>query len=185
MKKFLIAVAMVLSVGAAHAAVTGIDLSGLTETQKAQLVQQAEQMKNATPLETAEKVDKWVDVGERLGKMMGGAAKEVGIAVNDFVKTPVGMMTAFLIVWNYMGSMLVHVIGGFTILFITFGLLTWYSGRLRDVTITYDKEAGRNWLGRYPILERKAKAMDSDSWGFLLFGYAVSLGVSLIAIFTW
>ena len=184
MKKFLIAAAMMLSLSVANAAVD-IDTRGLTESQKAQLVQQAEQMKKATPLETAEKVDKWVDVGERLGKMMGGAAREVGIAVNDFVKTPVGMMTAGLIVWNYMGSMLIHVVGGFTILFITFGLLTWYSGRLREVTITYDKEAGRNWLGRYPVLKREVTAMESDSWGFLLFGYAVSLAVSLFAIFSW
>lgn len=184
MKKYLIALALMFSVNAASAAVE-INTSGLTESQKAQLVQQAEQMKKATPLETFEKVDKWVDTGERIGKMMGGAAKEVGIAVNDFVKTPVGQMTAFLIIWNYMGSMLVHVVGGFTILFITFGLLTWYSGRLREVKITYDREAGKNWLGRYPILKREVTAMESDSWGFLLFGYAVALAVSLVAIFSW
>ena len=187
MKKFLIAIAMMLSLGIANAASSGteIDTRGLTATQKAELVKQAEAMKASTPLETAEKVDKWVDVGERLGKMMGGAAREVGIAVNDFVKTPVGLMTAGLIVWNYMGSMLIHVVGGFTILFITFGLLTWYSRRLRTVEVKYDKEAGKNWLGRYPVLSREVSKIDDDSFGFLLLAYGASLAVSIITIFTW
>lgn len=183
MKKFLIAAAMMLSLSVANAAVD-IDTSGLTESQKAQLVQQAEQMKKATPLETVEKVDKWVDVGERLGKMMGGAAREVGIAVNDFVKTPVGMMTAGLIVWNYMGGMLVHVVGGFMILFITFGLLTWHSRRLRTVEVTYDKEAGRNWFGRYPVLNRRVRPMESDAFFFLVLAYGVSLVISIWIMFT-
>lgn len=110
--KNLIAVVMCMFAFPAFAAINNIDTNGLTEAQKAQLVQQAEQMKNATPLDTANKVDQWVNIGEKIGKMLGGAAKEVGIAVNEFVQTPVGKMTAVLIVWNYMGSMIVHVLSG-------------------------------------------------------------------------
>ena len=185
MKSYLSAVALFLSFNVV--AQVNVNTSGLTDVQKAELIKVAEQMRKQqeSPEAIVEKVDKWVDVGERFGKMMGGAAKEVGIAVNDFVKTPVGMMTAGLIVWNYMGNMIVHVTVGLMILFTTFSLLAWYSRRLRIVEITYDKEAGRNWLDRYPVLKKEVSQIDSDSFGALLFAYAVCLVVSLITIFAW
>lgn len=183
--KNLIAVVMCMFAFPAFAAINNIDTNGLTEAQKAQLVQQAEQMKNATPLDTANKVDQWVNIGEKIGKMLGGAAKEVGIAVNEFVQTPVGKMTAVLIVWNYMGSMIVHVLSGWALLIITFSLLLWYSKRVTGLEITYDKEAGRNWLGRYPILKIKRDDMPSDAFGFILFGYAAALAISIWTMFSW
>lgn len=187
MKNLLIAIALMFSVGA-NAAVE-VNTAGLTDSQKAELVKQAEAMKNTVKadgkLASAEAVDKWVNVGERLGKMMGGAAKEVGLAVNDFVKTPVGQMTAFLVVWNYMGSMIVHVAGGLLIFFTTFGLLTWYSYRLREVKIVYDKDSGKNWLGNYPVLKKETSAISDDDFTVLMFGYLVSLVVSILIVFTW
>lgn len=185
--KRLIAVAALVLASTAFAGTVEVDTRGLSATQKAELVKQAEAMKAEakTPLESVEKIDQWVNVGEKVGKMMGGAAKEVGIQVNEFVKTPVGQMTAFLIIWNYMGSMAVHVFGGLLIFITSFGLLTWFSRRLRTIEIVYDKEAGRNWLGQYNVKSKNISAIGSDEFGFLLFGYAAALAVSLITIFTW
>ena len=184
MKNLLIAVALMFSVSA-FAAVE-VDTRGLSDTQKAELVKAAEAMKkDTTPLNNVDAVDKWVNVGERLGKMMGGAAKEIGVAANDFVQTPVGLMTTGLIVWNYMGGMIVHVVSGWAFLIITFSLLFIYSRRLRKVKITYDKENGRNWLGKYPVLSKEVSAIDSDEFGILMLGYAVCIVISVWIMFSW
>lgn len=182
--KYIVAGLMMLFAFSAFAAVE-IDTRGLTDAQKAQLVQQAEQMKTATPGTVADSVDQWVNIGEKMGKMLGGAAKEVGIAVNEFVQTPVGKMTAVLIVWNYMGSMIVHVVSGWALLIITFSIMFWYSRRVQKYVVEYDESKGRNWLGRYPVKSIKRDEMDGDTFGFILLGYAISMVVSIWTMFAW
>lgn len=133
---------------------------------------------------TAEGVDKWMTVGEKFGKMMGGAAKEVGIAVNDFVKTPVGMMTAGLIVWHYTGGVMVHIFGGLLILVVGFTYMRILMNRSCDWVITYDAER-KNVFGNPVVLSKKRSEMSDDA----LCGYGIAgvvlLIVSLIAIFTY
>ena len=51
-----------------------------------------------------EKVDQLVGIGKQLAMGLGAAAKELGIAANDFAKTPVGIFTAVMIGWHYMGE---------------------------------------------------------------------------------
>lgn len=186
MKKFFILAIMLFSFSAfAGTPQPTVDLRGLTEHQIAVLSSQAESMKSSSADKIVGSVDKYVDVGERIGKMMGGAAKEVGIAVNDFVKTPVGLMTAGLIVWHYMGGMLVHVIMGMIMFAVTFGLLFWYSRRLCATTITRDIAGGRNWLGQYPVITIERSAIDDDAFGVLLFGYFISIVISMWIMFSW
>lgn len=186
MKKFILAVMMFFSVAAfAGTASSSLDVSGLTPQQTAALSEQINNMKTDSADKLVSKVDKYVDVGERIGKMMGGAAKEVGVAVNDFVKTPVGLMTAGLIVWHYMGGMMVHVVMGGVMFATTFGLLFWYSRRLYDTTVTRDIAGGRNWLGQYPVTKVERSSIDDDAFGILLIGYLVSIIISMWIVFSW
>lgn len=127
----------------------------LSAEQQAQIVSSiaAAQTKESDVIDT---VDKWVNVGERIGKMVGGAAREVGIAANEFVQTDVGKMTAAMIVWNYMGSdvvdIFVHVVGG--MMFIVIGLSTVFfiMRRSRDTVVTYS-DTKTNLLGN-PVVEK-------------------------------
>lgn len=185
MKKLIAIAAMALSLSA-FAAVE-VNTSGLTDAQKAELVKQAEAMKmTSTPeAQLVEKVDKWVDVGEKVGKMMGGAAKEVGIAVNDFVKTPVGLMTAGIILWNYMGGMIIHVVAGAIFFVVSFSLLTYMMRRCALVKITYDKDAGKNWLGRYAVLKVERDGLSESEQVGLLLGYAIATGITCFITFSW
>jgi hypothetical protein len=104
--------------------------------------------------------------------------------VNQFVETPVGKLTAALIVWNYMGNMVVHVVSGWVLLAISWGLLFWYSKRLNRVYIEYDVSSGRNWLGRYPIKSIKKDEMSENNIMALIIGYVASGIVSLFVMFT-
>lgn len=116
----------------------------LTESQKAQIIQQIEQTSSQSQnIATVEQVEKWVDIGTKIGKGLAGAAKELGVAANDFAKTPVGILTMSLIVWNSMGSMLLHFIGGIFIWLIGFLILFWLIRRSQDLVIIYDETSGK------------------------------------------
>ena len=76
---------------------------------------------NADP----EKVDQWVNIGSNIGKGLAGAAKELGVQINEFSDTKVGQLTVFLIVWHIMGNMIYHFIGGILVWIIGF-LAIWF-----------------------------------------------------------
>jgi hypothetical protein len=120
-----------------------IDSAGfdkLTEAQKAALVQQVtQQVAGNTDTTSAEKLNEWVDLGTKIGKGLAGAAKETGVAVNDFALSPVGRLTTILIVWHFIGNSLLHVFGATVLLGI--GLPTIHCAFNRAFTkLTYDKD---------------------------------------------
>lgn len=122
----------------------------LSQTEKADLIKQIADKKaaksqaaNAVKVveqTTPAKVNDWLDIGSRIGAGMAGAAREMGVAVNDFAKTPVGIWTIALITWKFVGSVAVHVIGGLLIWLVGFTFIWWVSRRYRRETIVYDKE---------------------------------------------
>ncbi len=158
----------------------------LTAAQQAQIVQSIAdaQTKESEVIDT---VDKWVNVGERIGKMVGGAAREVGVAANEFIQTDVGKMTAAMIIWNYMGAdvvdVLVHVVGGS--MFIVIGL-TWIfivMRRSSPTQVTYSTTE-KNWFGNYVIVKKERDDLTSDQQiGFTL-SAAVVLAVGLVSVLT-
>ncbi len=187
MKQLMIAFVMFFFSLSAMAAID-VDTRGLSDTQKAELVKMAESMKTtpvAKAADTVEAVDKWVNVGERIGKMMGGAAKEVGVAVNQFIDTPVGKMTAAIIVWNYMGGMVVHVISGWVFLLLSWSMLVWFIRRNTRLVIQYDKTKERNWLGRYPIISKQRDSLDDNSQVLVAFGFVLTTVVGVTIMFAW
>jgi len=127
--KFLFAVVMSLFCVSAFAGIT-VNTDGLTDLQKAEIAKTVEQLKaNASstalqPEKVAEVAEKWANIGEQFGKMIGSAAKEVGVAANEFLQTPVGILTATVIVFHYMGSPIIHVTVGLLILAVGLMLMT-------------------------------------------------------------
>jgi hypothetical protein len=184
MKSFLIAILMAFSMSAM--AVVDVDTRGLNDTQKAELVKMAEQMKQSAPaITTAEKVDQWVNVGERIGKMLGGAAKEVGLAVNEFVKTPVGMLATGVIVFNYIGGAVIHVFGGLFILLLGTWALWYYVRNSTRMVIEYDLEKPANWLGNHPVKKVVRDSIGDDQAVGVWLSAIGLVVVSLVTMFTW
>lgn len=195
MRRLFCIVAMLLSfnvfagnnVGAVSAA--GWDkLSASQQAEVMKIVADKAEATNALPgIDSAsdpKKVDEWISVGERIGKMMGGAAKEVGIAVNDFVNTPVGKMTMFLIVWKYMGAMAIHFFGGVLVMLVGAVVMTALYRRLVAVDITYDAEA-KNIFGNHPKLKVERGAFGSDDFWAIFLGSASFTAASIICIFSF
>lgn len=47
---------------------------------------------------------KWAELGKSIGVGMVSAAKEIGVAANQFIQTDVGKITAAVIIWKFMGE---------------------------------------------------------------------------------
>ena len=157
----------------------------LSETQRAEIRKQvavAAEAQGSAPILDVKKVDEYVALGERIGKMMGGAAKELGVAVNTFAETPVGKWTMAMIVWKFMGNAIIHVFGGVLILVVGFTYIGVLMRRRYPLAVEYRPELFLGVFKRQIKVDRK-QMEDSDVWFFTLCG-AVVVGAALITIFT-
>lgn len=126
--------------------IESIDVSKLTDEQKAQLMSQAVKLQNEQPAIDAANMSetvrteasKWADLGSNVGKAAVSAAKELGVAANDFVQTPLGKVTMGIVIFKVIGNALIHlVLGGFLILFfLTVGV--WLCARKKYSTAEYE-----------------------------------------------
>lgn len=103
-----------------------VNLDSLTDAQKRELQAQAESMRsiNSGNSPAAKEAREWIDIGTAVGKALGSSARELNIAVNEFAETPVGMLTAVLIVWKVVGSEIIHYIFG--VGFMLLAIPTWW-----------------------------------------------------------
>ena len=131
MKKFLLIKMILLSFMASGLfALTSQNLSeagfnNLTTVQQAEILKQVGQLNDQSLMTKINntnpgEIDQWVNIGSNIGKGLVGAAKELGVQVNEFSETKVGQLTIILIVWNIMGNMIVHFVGGIMVWIIGF-----------------------------------------------------------------
>ena len=116
--------------------------------------------------------------------MLAGTAKEVGVAVNEFVKTPVGKMTMAIVVWNYLGNVAVHVFGALLIWTIGFAFILFMLRRVRSTEITYDTDK-TDIFGRARVSNIRRSSLDGDYAVGYTIAAAVVLGAGLITMFTF
>ena len=131
----------------------------LNEEQKALLLENATAIQNGTS--TAVKTKAWVDVSASLGTALAATAREMGVAVNDFARSPVGKLATVLIVWKVIGDDIVKLFISLGALLLMFG---WYRMFLRSFGDYDDK-------GKLIKISTKTGYSDSkhgDGWMFLM-----------------
>lgn len=169
-------------------AVNSAGFSKLSETEKAEIIKmvadKATTKETVISTSTEDRVEKWVKIGSNIGQGLAGAAKEVGVAVNDFSQTPVGQLTMLLIVWHMIGAQLIHVLGGILIWIIGISIIRFMINKSYPCKITYSKEV-KNMFGNYVIERKDPIAMSGEDAGGWLFAYACVLIAGLVAIFTF
>jgi len=121
-KVLVVALAVLLCGSPANAAIT-VDTTGLTEAQKATLVQQVEQMKTAAAKAeqasqfTPDKVNEWAELGKNIALAFTTVAKELGVAADQFLNSTTGKITLVLIIWKVAGQDILSLaIGGLFLL---------------------------------------------------------------------
>lgn len=188
-KKIILMFALTLSMLSAHA-VDDKRLAGydqLTDAQKAELsvqVQQlAQQSKSSIPAPST--VERWAGFGQQIGSALAGTARELGVVANDFIKTPAGQVTLYLIIWKVIGNDVAHIGGGLLILAICIPMWFYMMRRL-CVVKGFETKFMQDGEGKQKAV--KVPVLYNDERGGEFFGMMVALaaiiGVSLITIFT-
>lgn len=142
-------------------------ISGLSDETKQSMIVSCEQNKlkdvQAPKIgsTTVEEMDKWSDVSLKFAKAIGVAAKEFGVAVNDFLETDAGKLTAVFIGWQVLGDDISYV--GISIIVLIFALGT--TNKLRKtIRLSHYAEKDKFFLGKKIGTE---KAAMYSSWGDL------------------
>jgi hypothetical protein len=169
-----------------------LDTTGLSEVEKAELqtqIAKTKAKKNSAPeAPTIEKVSQWVDLGANLGKGLASAAKELGVAANDFITTPVGKITAFIIIYKFIGNDLIHIgVGGLFLLIA--GSLWFYTFRrvcIIDKVVTKQELVGTKVLKHKEVIYGdKWNDTKSDTVGFFTIVLIMIIGTSLFVMFVY
>jgi hypothetical protein len=191
MKKFIAIFALMFSFNTFAAlttdSVANAGFSRLTEAQKADVIKQiadASSKNKDAVVPSEEKVEKWVKIGSQVGQGLAGAAKELGVAVNDFSKTPVGQLTMMLIVWHMVGGVLVHIFGGLLIMVVGLSFIYFMFKRAYPDKITYSKEH-KNIFGNFVVESAQRTAVDDENAAGWLFAAAIVILVGTVTIFTF
>lgn len=129
---------------------------------------------------TIDKVQQYSQLGTTIGAALAGTAKELGVVANDFLKTPVGLMAAALIVWKMVGATLVHVFGG--VAFMMVFLPIWYIAFKRHclvetVTISTDEK------GKKTKVIKNRNGSEVSGWYWFLF--IIAIITTNIIVFTF
>ena len=113
MRKFTqFILAAVMLFGSMLASAESVDISHLPEEAKAEILAKVAAAKPpaATMVQTNAEIvgmaQSWVSIGQGLGAGIVAAAKELGVAANDFATTDLGKIVIFLLVWKLMGAQL-------------------------------------------------------------------------------
>ena len=198
MKKLLLAVlfAFALMPVMVSASITTKDITQfnqLTDVQKAEIAKQiavtAEKngelfpTTSVTSIQT-EDVEEWVLLGQKMGVMLGGAAKELGIAANEFASTPLGMMTMGLIIWNYAGDDLLGVTLGLLWFLVLIPLWTLFFFKINYKVENYEDVKIVRWGKEVTVSKaiRQISRRDGINGTFIASGLLIIIvGLTLIA----
>ena len=143
MKKGIVTLfaAIALGVSAAHAGVQGVNTDGLTADQITQLNQQARSMKSdpaAVSSKVRQEAEAWGELGTNMGRAMVGAAKELGVAANEFAVTPLGTVVVGITAYKIVGRDLLGVAVGSLILVLGYSIAFWMFLTRRWSNIQYE-----------------------------------------------
>ncbi len=143
MKKLFATFIFLFSFSVFAANSTTVDVSKLTPEQAAQIKQQISEL-SSSPANISSTVRKeaeaWGELGSNMGKAMVGAAKEVGVAANEFSQTSLGKVVVFLAAYKIVGKDFLGVIFGTFILIFGYGLAIWVFTTKRWSNVKYEYE---------------------------------------------
>ena len=191
MKQLFVALMMVVMSSMAFAGErVSIDTSKLTAEQQAQLNKMITQAAPA-PDHELDMLEKDARFGQIIGSGIGAAAKELGIAVNEFSQTTPGRVAMLILVWKYMGDAILGVMVGIPVLVLGMwvGWKMVHRGRQRNYTREYVYVPvlwglfNRRKLAK-EVYNRNSESSESDDWmqtiGYFCMIMSVVVGLNIV-----
>ncbi|MCX6763875.1 MAG: hypothetical protein NTZ97_04070 [Candidatus Moranbacteria bacterium] len=127
----IIAIMFLCFSGIASAVQITVDLDKMSSQEAAHVLEvkknseaKKEEVKTVIPT-SPDKMEAWVNLGEKIGKAIGAICKELNTGVNDFIKTPVGKIAMVLIIWKAIGHELWSIFGGTLSWIILSAIIMW------------------------------------------------------------
>jgi hypothetical protein len=183
MKKFITVLALCVAstAFAGAAATTSLDVSKLTPEQIEKIKSQVSDMsKEPTNISAnvRKEAEAWGELGANMGKAMVGAAREVGVASNEFASTSLGKVVVAIVAYKVIGKDILGVIVGSFILIIGYSLSIWFLTTLRWSDVTY--EYSPTLWGMYNKQRVVKSHTDSDIVFGRLFGAGILAGLTTL-----
>lgn len=191
MKQLFVALMMVVMSSMAFAGErVSIDTSKLTAEQKEQLGKMVVQDSPKTDGEL-DMLEKAARFGQIIGSGIGAAARELGIAVNEFSQTTPGRVAMLILVWKYMGDAILGVMVGIPVLVlgVWVGWKMVHRGRQRNYTREYVYVPvlwglfNRRKLAK-EVYNRNSESSESDDWmqtiGYFCMIMSVVVGLNIV-----
>ena len=191
MKQMFVALMMVVMSSMAFAGErVSIDTSKLTAEQKEQLGKMVVQVSPKTDGEL-DMLEKAARFGQIIGSGIGAAARELGIAVNEFSQTTPGRVAMLILVWKYMGDAILGVMVGIPVLVLGMwvGWKMVHRGRQRNYTREYVYVPvlwglfNRRKLAK-EVYNRNSESSESDDWmqmiGYFCMIMSVVVGLNIV-----
>jgi len=191
MKQMFVALMMVVMSSMAFAGErVSIDTSKLTAEQKEQLGKMVLQDSPKTDGEL-DMLEKAARFGQIIGSGIGAAARELGIAVDEFSQTTPGRVAMLILVWKYMGDAILGVMVGIPVLVLGMwvGWKMVHRGRQRNYTREYAYVPvlwglfNRRKLAK-EVYNRNSESSESDDWmqtiGYFCMIMSVVVGLNIV-----
>ena len=119
---------------------------------------------------------------EGFAKAMGIAAKELNIAINDFLTTPAGMITAGLVIWKVAGASIAQLFFGLIILAVGLSFVRFLYHRLFTAGFETKEYSHFGGLFRGTKQIRKIKSFSDLKTDGEWFVFCVMIGVAVITL---
>ena len=180
MKNFVAALVLSMTCFTASAVQNTADLTNLTPAQAAEIQKQiAEMEKNPTNVSqnVRKEAEAWGELGANMGKAMIGAAKEFGVAANDFAGTGLGKITVAIVAYKIIGQDLLQIFAG--ILVLVFGnIISMYCMTHLAWKKTYEvKPILGGLINKRYLIERTEHSSSGEIKFFSMVGLLVTWGV--------
>jgi len=127
---------------------------------------------------TPENAAKWSDAAKGFASALGTAAKELGVATNDFLNSPAGYLLAAILLFNYAGGAII----GFP--FSIFSLLFWWHINRRTMTKAVAYEYVPYLWGAFRIKRVTSTNVEKTDYT-AAFGIISGLALGIMNLIVW
>lgn len=132
------------------------------------------------PQVTPEKAAEWSDAAKGFAEALGIAARELGIATNDFLMSPAGILLAAILLFNYAGGAII----GLPFSIFTILLMFWLIRRLMTGKVEY--EMVPIFWGAFQYRRRKSyQSVDYIGEGKAALMILTALGLGIMNAIVW
>lgn len=185
MKKILVASIAVCALAFASFASAGENCNIDPDWKQSKIDRVLAECKSNSPEQVAKDFSAYTEIANGVAEAIGTAAREIGVAANEFIKTDAGKLTVALVVWHVAGDDIKGVIFGIPMAIFAVWFFIFMQSRIRQ---TGEYEEAKGWFGSTKRIAKKESFSDlSSDAGFILFvlgacsaiAFAVGMGHAL------